>query len=223
MGNSIRLDEDAPRNIFSQRRGRVVLFATGINLLATIVVIVLAAHSGRESIAPSPANSEFSAFGRGADSIALTDSDGHAVRWGALAGVPRAVFFGFTNCPEVCPTTMSELAADLKTLGPRANSIRVDFVSLDPERDTPDVLRDFMSSFGAAFHGYTGSPDQLKKLAKAYHVFYERVATPGGGYTIDHSAIVYLLNAQGSVAGILSYGLPKERAIAQLSKIARDE
>ena len=154
-----------------------------------------------------------------AASVPLIDADGRAVTWGALTGAPRAVFFGFTRCPEVCPTTVAALSAAFERLGPRARNLRVDFVSVDPTRDTPDLLKAYFASFGPRFHGYTGSEANIARLAHDYHVFYQRVPTSGGDYTLDHSAIVYLLNARGEVVDFVTYNTPPDRLAEQLDRL----
>jgi len=154
-----------------------------------------------------------------ASSVPLVDENGRRLTWGALTGAPRAVFFGFTHCPEVCPTTVAALSAAIERLGPQARNLRVDFVSLDPTRDTPVLLKAYFSGFGRRFHGYTGTEGDIARLARAYQVSYERVPTSGGDYTLNHTAIVYLVNPHGEVVDLLTYDSPPERVVAQLRRL----
>lgn len=146
----------------------------------------------------------------------LTDMNGRPVTEKSLLGKPTAVFFGFTYCPEVCPTTMTELTAWLKALGKDADKLNVVFISVDPERDTPAQLREYLSNFDPRIQGFTGTPEAIAKTARAYRVYYQKVPLDGGGYTIDHSSAIYLFDAKGRFVSPIAYQSPPERALAQL-------
>jgi len=146
----------------------------------------------------------------------LIDMRGRPVTEKSLLGKPTAIFFGFTYCPEVCPTTMTDLTAWLKALGPDADKLNVVFVSVDPERDTPEQLRLYLSNFDPRIQGFTGTPEAVAKAAKAYRVYYQKVPQEGGGYTIDHSSSVYLFDAQGKFVEPIAYQAPPDRALRQL-------
>jgi protein SCO1/2 len=165
--------------------------------------------------------SRFATLGNNVDDVALTDSNGRAVRWGDLKGKPRAVFFGFTRCPEICPTTVADLSAAIETLGPQGRDLRVDFVSVDPARDTPDLLGAYFSNFGPQFRGYTGDRREIDRLVASYHAFYEHVPTQDGDYTVNHTAYVYLLDANGKVVDLMGYQSPPDRAVAQLRNLVK--
>lgn len=149
----------------------------------------------------------------------LIDMNGRPVTEKSLLGKPTAIFFGFTYCPEVCPTTMAEMTAWLKALGPDADRLNVVFVSVDPERDTPEQLKLYLSNFDRRIQGFTGTPEAVAKTAKAYRVYYQKVATDGGGYTLDHSSAIYLFDAQGRFVEPIGYGGPPERGLAQLKAL----
>ncbi len=121
----------------------------------------------------------------------LTDTGGRPFTRGDLQG-PALVFFGFTSCPDVCPSTLLMLA-QVRRRAPLP-SLRVLFISVDPERDTPDVLRSYLRAFDPAFLGLTAGPVALARLAADFGVALHRVGLPGGGYTMDHSAVVFLLD-----------------------------
>lgn len=152
----------------------------------------------------------------------LVDTEGQPVTEQALRGKPTAIFFGFTYCPEVCPTTMAELTNWLKALGRDAERLNVVFVSVDPERDTPAQLKTYLSNFDARIRGFTGTPEAVAAAAKAYRVYYRKVATDDGGYTVDHSAAIYLFDKDGGFVEPIGYGTPPERALGQLRRLLRD-
>jgi len=151
----------------------------------------------------------------------LVDMNGRPVTEKTLLGKPTAIFFGFTYCPEVCPTTMAEMTAWLKALGPDADRLNVVFVSVDPERDTPEQLKLYLSNFDRRIQGFTGPPDAVARTAKAYRVYYQKVATEGGGYTMDHSSAIYLFDAQGRFVEPIGYGGPPERGLDQLRALLK--
>lgn len=146
----------------------------------------------------------------------LIDMNGRPVTEKSLLGKPTAIFFGFTYCPEVCPTTLTDLTAWLKALGPDADKLNVVFVSVDPERDTPEQLRLYLSNFDRRIQGFTGTPEAVAKAAKVYRVYYQKVPQDGGGYTIDHSSAVYLFDAEGRFVAPIAYQSPPDRAVGQL-------
>jgi len=151
----------------------------------------------------------------------LVDTNGRPVTDKSLLGKPTAIFFGFTYCPEVCPTTMAEMTAWLKALGPDADRLNVVFVSVDPERDTPEQLKLYLSNFDRRIQGFTGTPEAVAKTAKVYRVYYQKVATDGGGYTLDHSSAIYLFDAKGRFVEPIGYGGPPERGLAQLRALLK--
>jgi protein SCO1 len=136
-----------------------------------------------------------------------------------LKGRPYAIFFGFTHCPEICPTTMLDMARLIEKAGPMAKDFRVYFVSVDPERDTPEVLLSYLSSFEPHMIGLTGSPDEIARIARDFRVYYKKVPTSGGDYTMDHSAVVYLMGADGKFVNALGYQEPEDRALAKLKSL----
>jgi protein SCO1/2 len=151
----------------------------------------------------------------------LVDMNGRTVTEKTLLGRPTAIFFGFTYCPEVCPTTMAEVTAWLKALGPDADKLNVVFVSVDPERDTPEQLKLYLSNFDPRIQGFTGTPETIARTAKAYRVYYQKVATDGGGYTLDHSSAIYLFDAWGRFVEPIGYGGPPERGLNQLKALLK--
>lgn len=153
-------------------------------------------------------------------SFALSDLDGKAVSQADLLGKPTALFFGFTHCPDVCPTTLATLASALGRMGRDADRLNVVFVTLDPERDTPESLREYLASFDPRIRGFVGTPDQVARMADAYHVAYRRVPTQNGDYTMEHSATVELFDKTGRMVGEIGYGEDEARALSKLITLA---
>ena len=133
----------------------------------------------------------------------MLDHTGRTVTERDFAGRPLAVFFGFTHCPDVCPNTLGNLADLIEELGPSADRLAVLFVTVDPERDTPEVMAKYVTHFGERFVGLTGTPEQVAAMAAAWRVFYRRVASANGDYSMDHTASVFLMTPEGHWAGAL--------------------
>jgi protein SCO1 len=149
----------------------------------------------------------------------LASSVGGELSTEDLKGKPFIVFFGFTRCPEVCPTTLSDISSWLDALGPQGKEIKALFVSIDPERDSVASLKDYLSSFNDQIIGLTGTPEQIAAVAKEYRVYYAKHPLKDGDYTMDHSAVVYLMNRQGALVGTLTYGDKPEDAVAKLKRL----
>ncbi len=135
----------------------------------------------------------------------LIDDHGKSFSSMELKGKPFAIFFGFTHCPDECPTTMSDLTQAVKLMGPDANKLNVVFVTFDPARDTPTVLADWMKYFDSHFIALTGPATALDALAKSYHVYFKPLAPDKtGNYDFTHSAATYLMDARGRFVGQLT-------------------
>lgn len=138
----------------------------------------------------------------------------------AEKGKPFAVFFGFTNCPDVCPTAMFEMSQLLKKMDPQTSDFRVYFVSVDPERDTPQLLKDYLSAFDPRLIGMSGTPDEIAAIAKQYRAYYRKVPTPSG-YTMDHTATVYLFDRKGDFFGTLDPNDAEPSKIAKMERLLK--
>ncbi|WP_338446488.1 SCO family protein [Pelagerythrobacter marensis] len=149
----------------------------------------------------------------------LTAADGSTVTERDLAGKPFAIFFGFTRCPDVCPTTLARLAQLRKRMGEDGDRFEIVFVSVDPENDSPEDIGNYVALFDTPILGLTGAPDQLAQITDAYHVFYEKVPIDGGGYTIDHSASVFLMNREGRLQSIIDHHEDAETSLAKLERL----
>lgn len=135
-----------------------------------------------------------------------------------MIGRPHLVFFGFTHCPDICPTTLFEASSWLQTLGEDGDKLDVYFISVDPERDTPSFLKNYMTAFDPRITGLTGTLEEVDKATKAFHAFYRKVPIEGGEYTMDHTANVYMMKADGSFMGTIAY---QEDAAAVTQKLNR--
>ena len=152
----------------------------------------------------------------------LVDQDGRPVDEKILNGKWSAVFFGFTYCPDVCPTTMQALGAAKRQLGPKGDKLQVVFITVDPERDTPAQLKTYLSYevFPQGTIGLTGSPEQVAAAAKAYRVYYKKNGE-GEGYLVDHSTAAYLMNPKGRFDRVLPFGIGPEEIARQISEAMR--
>jgi protein SCO1/2 len=152
--------------------------------------------------------------------LALPDQDGKPRTLDDFRGKVTVVFFGYTQCPDVCPTTMAELAQVKKSLGPDGDRIQGVFVTVDPERDKPELLKAYMTSFDPSFIALRGSPEQTQATAKEFKVFYAKV--PGkaeGSYTMDHTAGSYIFDTQGRLRLFVRYGGGADALAADLKTL----
>ncbi|MEM9629991.1 MAG: SCO family protein [Pseudomonadota bacterium] len=149
----------------------------------------------------------------------LVNGNGETVSDKTFAGKPMVLFFGFTFCPDVCPTTLSELQGWIELLGDDAGKLNYAFVSVDPERDTPEVIRDYVAAFDERITPLTGSREQVDAMVKAYRVYAKKVPLDDGDYTMDHSAAVYLMNSDNKFVGTIAYGEDEENAMRKLRRL----
>jgi len=152
----------------------------------------------------------------------MVDQTGRPVDERLLKGKWTAIFFGYTYCPDVCPTTLQALAAAQDQLGPKSRDLQVVFVSVDPARDTPAQLKAYLSAgaFPKGVIGLTGTPEQVAAMAKAYHAFYEK-AGEGETYLVNHSTPTYLMDPRGGFNRVIPYNLPPDEIARQISDAMR--
>ena len=151
--------------------------------------------------------------------FALAAAKGGIVESQALQGKPYAVFFGFTHCPEVCPTTLYEMSSSLAALGDQAKDVRVFFITVDPARDTLEAMKDYVANFDPRIEALVPTEDQLKQLAADFRVYYAKVPTSDGGYTMDHTATIFLFGRDGRFAGTIGYDEAPEMRQAKLKRL----
>ena len=198
--------------IVSPKASRVALvlgaFLAGLLLFFGVIVVVT-------GIAPSPIGQAVAAVG---GPFHLEDQNGKSVSDQDMKGRPFLVFFGFTHCPDVCPTTLFDLSQVLQKLGPDADRTGALFITVDPERDTPAVLKDYLSNFDPHLRGLTGDQASINAAIKAYRVYAKKVPLDNGDYTMDHTAVVYLMDKDGHFVAPFSLKRTPEAAAADLRR-----
>jgi protein SCO1/2 len=182
-------------------------FVAGLALFSAIIFIVTGRPPAPIAM-PSAIGGPFQLVDQ--NSKPITDQD--------LKGQPFLVFFGFTHCPDVCPTTLFEVSEVLRALGPEGGRVRALFVTVDPERDTPEKLKDYLSSFDPRVIGVTGDAAAIAAMEKSYRVYAKKVPLDGGNYTMDHTAIVYLMDKAGRFVAPFNLKRRPEEAAADLKR-----
>ena len=174
------------------RPARILLPVAGV-ALACLLAFLVQLDLSRSAQAPTTGGP-----------FTLTDGAGHRVTDASFSGDWRLVYFGYTHCPDACPTTLSKLAAALDKLTPAARArLRVLFITVDPGRDTPQTVGAYAHAFGPEFTGLTGSQAELDRVEASYHVYAKRHDLKGGDYAMDHSSIIYVMAPDGHYAGLL--------------------
>ena len=148
----------------------------------------------------------------------LVDQSGQTVTDKNLQGKPTIIFFGFTHCPDVCPTALFEMSEILRAMDKDANRINAFFVSVDPERDTPAIMKDYLGSFDPNLKGLTGSPEAVAEIVSAYRVYAKKVPLKDGDYTMDHTALIYLMDRDGRFVAPFNIKRRPEDAAADLKR-----
>lgn len=195
-------------------RRPLLIVATFAASLAVSLLVALWLVSGQQGgqrsqvFAPAAIGGAFS----------LVDQDGARVTEQNLIGKPTIIFFGFTHCPDVCPTSLFEMSEVLRAMGPAADGVGAYFVSVDPERDTPEVMKTYLQSFDPQLRGLTGTPEDVAKMVTAYRVYAKKVPTEGGDYTMDHTALIYLMGKDGKFIAPFNLKRKPEEAAADLKR-----
>jgi protein SCO1 len=187
----------------------LVIIAAFAGSLAVGLLLMLWAMGGLKNVAaPAAIGGPFQ----------LTDQAGHTVTEKSLQGRPTLIFFGFTHCPDVCPTSLFEISEVLKALGKDADRVNAYFISVDPERDTTAAMKDYLSSFDPHLEGLTGNPDEVSKAITAYRVYAKKVPLKDGDYTMDHTALIYLMDRDGKFVAPFNLQQTPEQAAADLKR-----
>ncbi len=190
------------------KRLRIIVIAFCVGLASVFLVMVLVTGNAPKVVVPSAVGGPFK----------LTDQDGKTVTDADFRGRPFLIFFGFTHCPDVCPTTLFEVSEILRALGPKADGTRALFVTVDPERDTAATMKDYLSSFDPHLIGLTGDLAAIEQVTKAYRVYYKKIPTNDGDYTMDHTALVYLMDKEGRFVAPFNIKRAPEEAAADLAR-----
>lgn len=184
----------------------LIVFLIGLLILGGAILLQLRGAS--DSSAPSSVGGPFT----------MVDQNGRTVTEKDFLGAPTLIFFGFTHCPDICPTTLFEVSEVLRATGDRADEVRVLFVTVDPERDTPEMLKDYLASFDERIVGLSGSKEQTEAIVKSFKVYAKKVPTGDDpeDYTMDHTAIVYLMDKRGRFDGAFNLQRSPEEAAQDL-------
>jgi len=185
----------------------IAAFLAGL-LAISVVLLLVVGRTPVQIATPSAIGGPFK----------LVDQNGQAVTEDILKGKPSLIFFGFTHCPDVCPTALFDMSELYKALGRDGDKVGAYFISVDPERDTPDVLKEYLSSFDPRLRGLTGDPAAVAAVEKAYRVYSKKVPLDGGGYTMDHTALVYLMDKDGHFIAPFNLKRKPEEAAADLKR-----
>ena len=155
------------------------------------------------------------------DKIHLIDHNGQAFKRTTLKNKPSLLFFGFTNCPEICPTTLADLSEITKEVTSSVNAINIIFVTLDPIRDNKKHLKDYVQYFGSNIIGVTGDKIEIKKFAENWGVFYETVNTSNNNYTLNHTATVFMIDELGNFRGTISWGENETSVMQKINNLSK--
>ena len=194
---------------------RLVLWIAAALVAALLGWLTLEMTRSKEEVAGGPFGVPFE----------LVAQDGKPITEKAFTGKPTALFFGFTHCPEVCPTTLFELNGWMEKVDPDGSKLQAYFITVDPERDTPELIGQYVGNVSKRITGISGPPDKVLEMAKGFRVYYRKVpvdeAKPDGDYTMDHSASVFLLDANGRFTGTIAYGENPEVAEQKLANLIK--
>jgi protein SCO1/2 len=149
----------------------------------------------------------------------LVDQNGKTVTEAALKGKWSLIYFGYTHCPDACPTALNDISIALGELGAKRDQVRPVFITVDPERDTPEALKSYVTAFDAPITALTGTPEQVAKAAKDYRVYYAKHPEPGGDYSMDHSSVIYVMDPQGRFTATFTHESSPEQIADRLKKL----
>jgi len=189
-------------------RPLVIVAAFAGSLVVGLVLMLWALGGLRTVAAPAAIGGPFQ----------LTDQAGRIVTEKSLQGRPTLIFFGFTHCPDVCPTSLFEISEVLRAMGEDANRVNAYFISVDPERDTDAAMKDYLSSFDPHLKGLTGDPDAVAKVISGFRVYARKVPLKDGDYTMDHTALIYLMDRDGHFVSPFNLKRTPEEAAADLKR-----
>ena len=181
------------------------------NWTAAFCLVMGFAGAASAATTPAPLDGHF----------ALTTLDGKDVTDADYRGKWLLIYFGYTFCPDVCPTTLTQIGGALDALGPQAKEFQPIFITVDPARDKPAVLRDYMKSFDPRILALTGEPDDIETSAKSFHVYYRPRSLGNGQYTVDHSSYIYVMNPKGKFVELLTGDLPGHPLADDLRKLVK--
>lgn len=192
-----------------------LVFAIGVTLAGTLALREWHPPSAPENSMPRDARAMFGG------PFSIGDMRGGRVTERDLIGKPALLFFGFTHCPDVCPTTLTDISDWFDRLGEDGKELTAYLVTVDPERDTPAFLREYLAAFDDRIVGLVGDENETRRIAEAWRVHYRRVPLDGGNYTMDHTASVFMIDRKGQFAGTIDFHEDREVALAKLRTLVR--
>ncbi|NLS16334.1 SCO family protein [Rhizobium sp. P40RR-XXII] len=190
---------------------------------AMVVALTLIVGAGAIGYATFPMTPQVRAAGSFGAAFTLTGDRGQPITEKAPSGHPSLVYFGYTHCPDVCPTTLYDMSGWFKTLGPQADKLKAYFFSVDPERDTPEIMRSYTGNFTDRITGITGDPNEMQKAIQGWRIYAKKVPSPDGGYTMDHTASVLLVDAGGNLRGTIAYQENTDVALQKIRNLLLQE
>ena len=149
----------------------------------------------------------------------LVDQNGKTVTNADLKGKWSLVYFGYTHCPDACPTALNDISIALDELGPKRDAVRPVFITVDPERDTPEVLKSYVTAFDAPILALTGTPEEIAQAARGYRVYYAKHPETGGDYSMDHSSVIYVMDPEGRFTASFTHENTPEQIAERLKKL----
>ena len=189
-------------------RPLVVIGAFSASLVVGLVLMLWVMGGLKHATAPAAIGGPFQ----------LTDQAGQAVTEKSMQGHPTLIFFGFTHCPDVCPTTLFEISEVLRVMGKDADSVNAYYISVDPDRDTAAAMKDYLSSFDPRLKGLTGNSEQIAKVLSEYRVYAKKVPLKDGDYTMDHTVLIYLMDRDGKFVSPFNLNRKPEEAASDLKR-----
>jgi protein SCO1/2 len=203
--------------------GRTPMPRRPVLIFAAIMLLIAAVIGGYAYMSRGPHQQQGSGVALVGGPFSLIDQDGRRVTEKDFLGKYMLVFFGYTYCPDICPTELQVMSAALDQMGPEAGRIQPIFVSIDPARDTPEVLKAYVANFGPRLIGLTGSPEEVAAIAKAYRAYYAKAGngSTATDYLMDHSSIIYLMGPDGRFVKHMPYTTDAAKLATELKETLR--
>jgi protein SCO1/2 len=197
----------------SPRLALIAAVLAGLVILAAGAFLIVALRDNPRGVAGTALASAIGGPFR------LTDQNGKAVTDADLKGKWSLIYFGYTHCPDACPTALNDISIALSELGAKRDAVRPVFITVDPERDTPEALKAYMTSFDAPILALTGTAEEVAQAAKGYRVYYAKHPEPGGDYSMDHSSVIYVMDPEGRFTASFTQENTPEQIAERLKKL----
>src|SRR5271165_1656012 len=191
----------------------IAAILTGLVILGTGAFLALALREGPRGAAGTVLASAIGG------PFQLVDQNGKTVTDADLKGKWSLIYFGYTHCPDACPTALNDISIALSDLGPKRDAVRPVFITVDPERDTPEVLKSYVTAFDAPILALSGTPEEIAQAAKGYRVYYAKHPEAGGDYSMDHSSVIYVMDPEGRFTASFTQENSPEEIAERLKKL----